>query len=82
MPQFLQFLADRQKSDSLYDYDTTSLDESNENWVRSIVFKICKFCKVHQMTPNQTQGIGHQKYITYVHCRTPSPNRLSVLLYD
>ncbi len=33
-----------------------------------------KFCKVHRMTPNQTQGIGQQKYPTYVHCDTPSPN--------
>ncbi len=30
-----------------------------------------KFCKVHRMTPHQTQGIGHEKYPTYVHCSTP-----------
>ena len=28
-----------------------------------------KFCKVHRMTPNQTQGIEHQKCPRYVHCR-------------
>ena len=30
----------------------------------------------------KTQGIGHQKYATDVHCSTPSPKCLSVLLYD
>ncbi len=25
------------------------------------------------MTPNQTQGIGHQTYPAYVNCATPSP---------
>ena len=25
------------------------------------------------MAPTQTQGIGHQKYPTYVHCSAPSP---------
>ncbi len=34
-----------------------------------------KFCKVHGMTPNQTQGMGHQKYPTYLHCGTPTENR-------
>ncbi len=34
------------------------------------------------MTPNQTQGIGHQKYHTHVHCRTTSPKFLSVSLYN
>ena len=34
------------------------------------------------MTPNQTQGIGHHKYPTYMHCSTPSPTFSSVSLYD
>ncbi len=34
------------------------------------------------MTPNQTQGIGHQKYPTYVYCSTPSPKFSSNWLYD
>ncbi len=44
--------------------------------VKEIVFRISwnrKFCKVHRMTGNQTQGIGHQKCPTYVHCINPSP---------
>ena len=32
-----------------------------------------KFCKMRRMTPKQTQGIGHKKYHTYVHCSTLSP---------
>ncbi len=42
------------------------------------------FCtsKVHRMTPNQTQGIRHQKYPRPVHCSTPSPKFSSVSLYD
>ena len=53
--------------------------------VEGVVFRKSwnqKFCKVHRMTPNQTQGIGHQKYCIYVHCSTPSPIFSSVLLYD
>ena len=35
------------------------------------------------MTANQTQGIGHQKYPTYMYCSTYlSPKLLSVSLYD
>ena len=41
-----------------------------------------KFCKLHWMTPNQTQGIGHQEYPTYMHCKTLRPKFSSVLLYD
>ncbi len=29
--------------------------------------------------PNQTQGIGHQKYPTYVHCSSPSPKFSSTI---
>ncbi len=53
--------------------------------VEGVVFRKSwnrKLCKVHRMTPNQTQGIGHQKYPTYVHCSTPSPKFSSVSLYD
>ena len=53
--------------------------------VEGVVFRKSwnrKFCKVHRMTPNQTQGIRHQKYLTYVHCSTPSPKFSSVSLYD
>ncbi len=34
------------------------------------------------MPSNQTQGIGHQKYPTYVHSSTQSPNFLPVWVYD
>ncbi len=32
-----------------------------------------KLCKVHWMAPNQTQGIGHEKYPTYVQCSRQFP---------
>ena len=43
-----------------------------------------KFCKVHQMTPNQIQSMGHEKYLRYmyVHCSTLSPKFSSASLYD
>ncbi len=50
MPSFWQIVTDRQKSDSLYDYDT-SLDETGENWERSRVFKIVKL-ETLQRVPN------------------------------
>ena len=34
------------------------------------------------MTANQTQGIGHQRSPTYVHCSTSCPNFSSISLYD
>ena len=37
---------------------------------------------MHRINPNQAQGIGHQKYPTYVYCRTPSPKFSSVSLYN
>ncbi len=66
-------------------YIVQSLDEADENWERRRVLKKLqnwKFCKVHCMTSNQTQGIRHQKYPTYVHYSTPSPKFSSVSLYD
>ena len=41
-----------------------------------------KFWKVHRMTPNQTQGIGHHNYPTYVHSTNPIPKFSTVALYD
>ncbi len=34
------------------------------------------------MTLDQTQGIGHQKYLIHAHCSTPSPKFSSVSLHD
>ena len=34
------------------------------------------------MTPNQTQGIGHQRSPIYVHCSTPCPKFSSASLYN
>ena len=50
----LQFLADRQKRDRTYDYDILckSLDESDENWERSIVLQIVKL-EILQSVPNE-----------------------------
>ena len=36
--------------------------------------KTWKVCKLHQIIPNQTQGIGRQKHPIYVHCRTSIKN--------
>ena len=44
--------------------------------------KIGNFAKVHRMTPNQAKGIGHQKYLPYLHNRTPSPKFSSIFVYD
>ncbi len=45
------------------------------NWMNSVgavafwqSYNICKICKGHQMTPNQTRAIGHENHPTYVHC--------------
>ena len=81
MPQSLQFLADRQKSDSLYDYHNLLLtwygavyNQNSYQRRRIMIIMIMIPCItyvkfgwiVHQMTPNQTQGIGHQKYISHM----------------
>ncbi len=82
-----QILADRQKQlqpefpPDQHTYNKLWL-KLNENYGSSSLLKILKFCKVHRMTPNQTQGIRHQKYPTYVHCSTPSPKFSFVSLYD
>ncbi len=39
--------------------------------------------QLHRMALNQTQGIGYQKYTTYMYdCTTSRPNCLSILLDD
>ncbi len=66
-------------------YFVWSYDQNVMKTVEAVVFRKSwnqKLCKVHRMTPNQTQGIGHQKYSTYMHCSTPSPKFSSVSLYD
>ncbi len=84
-------LADRQKSNSLYQpmimMICMKFGSNLMKTVEGVVFRKlwnCKLCKMHRITPNQTQGIGHQKYQypTYVHCWTPPPPQFSsVSLY-
>ena len=75
--KFLQFLADHQKVTVWTNRMKIGRGaEFQENC------KIGNFAKCTELSPKQTQGIGHQKYPTYVHCSTPSRNFLSISLYD
>ena len=41
---------------------------------RSLKIVIWNFAKCTEWPQTKLKGIGHQKYPTYVHCSTPSPN--------
>ncbi len=69
---FCNFWQIAQKSDILYYYDTCTLHKvwlnriKIETGAEFLKLKNWQFFKVHKMTPNQTQGIGHQNHPTYV----------------
>ena len=83
---FCNFWPIAKKSDSLHDYDALYKVWMNRMKIGSgeefKKFQTWRFYKVHRMTPNQTQGFGHQKYLSYMQYSTPSPKFSSVLLYD
>ncbi len=62
-------MVDRQKSYGLYGYGSLhKVWMSRMNIGRGAEFlKSGNFGKVHQMTPNQTEAIGHQKYLSYIY---------------